>query len=229
MEQVRVTPSITTGQRFSEGRPFTHEGVVVHRVFRRASALSPRLVRSVPDGGTARAERWAVNVREYLHGAHIHRRTEGRLIWPLLRVRADHYGLVARMQEQRGLIGAGLAAVTRRLPGWERTEDRAAGEPLAAALDDEEDVVLPLVAERLTAAEWALDGERGLEQIPRPKRMLALGAVLEDATDQEAAFFLGRVPAVGRLLWRVVGRRQYAALRRERRGQLHQERSEQRS
>jgi hypothetical protein len=38
--------------------------------------------------------------------------------------------------------------------------------------------------------------------------LLALGAVPEDATPAERAAFLGKVPLVGRLLWRI-GQRQY--------------------
>jgi hypothetical protein len=36
-------------------RPYTHEMVLVHRVFRRESSLLPRLVRTVRAGDTARA------------------------------------------------------------------------------------------------------------------------------------------------------------------------------
>ncbi|MFF3851349.1 hypothetical protein ACFYX4_40200, partial [Streptomyces sp. NPDC002328] len=39
----------------AEQRPHTDEMVVVHRVFRRESALLPRLVRAVEDGDTGRA------------------------------------------------------------------------------------------------------------------------------------------------------------------------------
>nr|WP_236652338.1 hemerythrin domain-containing protein [Streptacidiphilus neutrinimicus] len=231
MEQARVTPSNTTGQTPVPGRPFTHEMVIVHRVFRRESALLPRLVRAVPEGDAARAGRLAAYVREYLDGLHVHHRTEDELIWPLLRARADRDDLVARMEEQHERIDAGLDAVTGRLPVWERAADRPARDSLADALDehraalldhlaDEEHLVLPLVEEHLTVAEWALVGRRGMEHIPRNKRMLALGAILEEATETEAAFFLGQVPAVGRLLWRAVGRRQYAARCRALRGAL---------
>ncbi|WP_236654358.1 hemerythrin domain-containing protein [Streptacidiphilus anmyonensis] len=226
-----MTPSTTTRQIPAEGRPFTQEMVVVHRVFRREAALLPRLVRAVPEGDTARAGLLAAYVREYLDGLHIHHRTEDELLWPLLRARVEQGDLVARMEEQHELIDASLAAVTRQLPLWERVADRTTGDPLAAALDDhhavllrhlddEERLLLPLVTDHLTVAEWSLVGKRGMEHIPKEKRLLALGAILEDATEPEAAFFLSQVPALGRLLWRVVGRRQYAAHCRELRGAL---------
>ena len=63
----------------------------------------------------------------------------------------------------------------------------------------------------------------GLETLPKNKVMLALGAVLEDATEQERTHFLGKVPLIGRLLWRAPGRRQYAAACRAVRAPLPEE------
>lgn len=206
-------------------RPHTHEMVVVHRVFRRESALLPRLVRAVPDGDTARAALVRGALGDYTMGLHHHHHAEDELIWPLLRARAARdEALVDRMTEQHEAIDRTLAAVSEWTPVWERSADRISGEELALALeahrtallvhlDEEETSLLPLVAEHLTVAEWDLVGERGLEGLPKNKRLLALGAILEEATPEESAFFLGKAPLVGRLLWRAVGRRQYAAYR----------------
>ena len=38
---------------------------------------------------------------------------------------------------------------------------------------------------------------------------LQLGAILEDATPEERRYFLSKAPAIGRVLWRLVGQRQY--------------------
>lgn len=203
-------------------RPHTHEMVVVHRVFRRESALLPRLVRAVPDGATARAAAVGTHLTEYLTGLHHHHTVEDETIWPLLRERAVGVELVARMEEQHARIDRGLEAVTDRASAWQRTAGSAAAEQLARALDDhravllehlddEEQLLLPLVASHLTVAEWDAVGRRGLETVPRDKLMLALGALLEDSTPQEQAYFLGRAPFIGRLLWKAVGRRRYAA------------------
>ncbi|MEU2422141.1 hemerythrin domain-containing protein [Streptomyces sp. NPDC007851] len=213
------------GVQATAGRPHTHEMVVVHRVFRRESALLPRLVRAVPDGDTARAAQVRGALADYTMGLHHHHHAEDELIWPLLRTRAARdEALVDRMTEQHEAIDRTLAAVAEWTPVWERSADRIAGEELALALeahrtallvhlDEEESSLLPLVAEHLTVAEWDLVGQRGLEGLPKNKRMLALGAILEEATPEEGAFFLGKAPLVGRLLWRAVGRRQYAAHR----------------
>ncbi|WP_225860344.1 hemerythrin domain-containing protein [Streptomyces triticiradicis] len=220
------------GVSSTAGRPHTHEMVVVHRVFRRESATLPRLVRAVPDGDTARAARVAGALRDYTMGLHHHHHAEDELIWPLLRDRAPlDEERVGRMQLQHEEIDRTLTAVAEWLPVWERSADRISGEELALALDahrtallahldEEERSVLPLVAEHLTVAEWDLVGERGMDGIPKNKRMLALGAILEEATPEERAYFLGRVPLIGRLLWRSLGRRQYVAHRRAMRAPL---------
>ncbi|MFF3429614.1 hemerythrin domain-containing protein [Streptomyces sp. NPDC002602] len=212
-------------------RPHTDEMVVVHRVFRRQSALLPRLVRAVPDGETGSATEIATHVAEHMTGPH-HHTVEDETIWPLLRERAADEEPVARMEEQHARIDRSLAAVTDRVPGWRRTADREAGEELAPAReehrsallehpDDEERLVLPLVADHPTVAEWDAVGRRGPETVPRNKLTLVLGALLEDATPQEPGCFLGRDPLVGRLVWKTTGRRRYAASCRVRRAPLN--------
>ncbi|MER5428428.1 hemerythrin domain-containing protein [Streptomyces sp. NPDC002588] len=227
-----MSPSSTTDERPPAERPYTHEMVVVHRVFRRESALLPRLVRAVPEGGAARAAQVAAHLREYVGGLHHHHALEDELVWPLLHARAARDDeLVSRMEEQHRRIDRTLEAVEEWTPAWERAADRIAGEELALALeahraallehlDDEERLVLPLVAGHLTVAEWDVVGTRGLERIPKNRLFIALGAILEEATPEERAYFLGRAPLAGRLLWAVVGRRQYAAACRAIRGPL---------
>jgi hemerythrin-like domain-containing protein len=201
--------------------PYTHEMVIIHRVFRREAAILPRLADGVRTGDTARAGRIADAVREYTGGLHHHHRLEDELIWPKLRRRARLYDeLIERMESQHRLLDGTLSVIADILPRW---EDGAAAHVRAALvealqdhicvltehLDDEEAQILPLIADHLTVAEWDEVGRRGLETVPKSKVMLALGAILEDATPEEQRHFLGKVPAPGRVLWQLVGRRQY--------------------
>ncbi|MFE0677109.1 hemerythrin domain-containing protein [Streptomyces sp. NPDC058867] len=227
-----MSASRITEPSASSQRPHTHEMVVVHRVFRRESALLPRLVRAVPDGDAERARFVAGHLRQYVAGLHHHHSLEDELLWPRLRDRAAHdEALVARMEEQHQRIDGTLSAAAQWLPEWERAADPIAGEELALALeahrvpllehlDAEEELLLPLVAEHVTVAEWDLLGRRGLEGIPRSQLLVALGAILEDATPEERQYFLSRTPLLGRLLWRTLGRRQYASACRALRGPL---------
>ncbi|MFD0524934.1 hemerythrin domain-containing protein [Paractinoplanes durhamensis] len=195
--------------------------VIIHRVFRREAALLPRLVDGVPTGDTVRAARIAAAVREYVGGLHHHHGLEDELIWPKLHQRARLYDeLIDRMAAQHARLDGTLKVIEAMLPRWEAAGADHVRAALVEALqdhvcvltehlDDEEAQVLPLIADHLTVDEWDEVGRRGLETIPKSKVMLALGAILEDADPDEQRYFLGKVPGPGRLLWQLVGRRQY--------------------
>ncbi|GAA0798571.1 hemerythrin domain-containing protein [Spirilliplanes yamanashiensis] len=213
-------------------RPDTHDMFVVHRVFRRESALLPRLVRAVRPGDTARARLVADHARGYALGLHHHHSAEDALVWPLLLARVDlEAELVLRMEEQHERVAGTLAAIDGLLTTWERTADPAVGAELAAAyeahraalvehLTDEEDHLLPLIEEHLTVAEWNRLGERFAVETPKDKLLLFLGALLEEADAQERAHMLGNLPAPARLVWAVYGRFRYARSTRRLRAPL---------
>ena len=214
-------------------RPHVHEMVVIHRLFRREAVLLPRIVRAVPAGDRVAVERTADATAEYIGGLHHHHAVEDELIWPLLAERAEATtDLREQMEKQHTAIDDSLTAVTAALTPWTATCTASDGEVLAAALDAhrlclvehldaEEEFALPQIADHLTVAEWDAVGDRGLERVPRDKLLLALGAILEDATAEEQAYFLSKAPLPGRIAWRLFGRRQYAARCRALRAPLH--------
>ncbi|MET7423105.1 hemerythrin domain-containing protein [Dactylosporangium sp. NPDC005555] len=203
-------------------RPWVQEMIVVHRVFRRESRLLPELVRGVRPGDVERARFLAGMVREYDKGLHSHHTTEDALLWPKLLARVDlDADLVLRMEQQHDVVAKGLHTVMGRLATWERDASASARDGLAEAmdehrrdllvhLDEEERSVLPLVSEHITVAEWAELGETGRSHTPKDKLLFMLGALLEEATPDETARFLSHLPVPARILWRTVGRRQYA-------------------
>ena len=203
-------------------RPDTHEMIVVHRIFRREASLLPQLVRAVPDGSTERAALIAQHFRDYQLGLHHHHTGEDELVWPLLLARVDlEAELVLRMEAQHDVITRSLADVNSALPAWEAAPSAATAEPVTAALSahlsalhehlaDEEDNILPLIAEHLTVAEWARLGQRFASETPKDKLLVFLGAILEEAGPAERAKIMGNLPVSARLAWRVIGRRQYA-------------------
>jgi hemerythrin-like domain-containing protein len=203
-------------------RPDTRDMYVVHRVFRRESALMPRLVRAVAPGDTDRARVVAGHFRDYALGLHHHHTAEDDLVWPLLLARVDlEAELVLRMEQQHEVVAASLATVEEALTGWERTADPAAGAVIAAALErhrealvehltDEEDHLLALIEQHLTVAEWDALGERFATNTPKDKLLFFLGALLEEATPRERAHLLGNLPLPARVVWRVYGRGAYA-------------------
>jgi hemerythrin-like domain-containing protein len=203
--------------------------VLIHRVFRREAAQLLRFVSATATGDVVRARRLGRWAREYIGGLHHHHATEDELIWPLLHERVTVYReLVDRMEMQHQALDATVSEIAGRLTAWEESAaeidrfllaDSIADHQrvLLEHLHDEEDLVMPLVEEHLDPAEWAKVGRAGLENLPKEKVFLALGAILEEATDEERAFFMAKVPVAGRLLWKLVGQRQYrrrmAALR----------------
>lgn len=211
-------------------RPWVQEMVVVHRVFRRESRLLPDLIRGVRPGDVERARVLAEMVREYDKGLHSHHTSEDALLWPKLLARVDlDADLVLRMEQQHEVVAEGLHVVTDRLAAWERDASAAARDALAEAmdqhrrdllvhLDEEERSVLPLVSEHITVAEWEELGEVARSHTPKEKLLFMLGALLEEATPDETAHFLATLPMPARLLWRTIGRRQYAKQMRKVRG-----------
>lgn len=201
--------------------PYTHEMVIIHRVFRREAALLLRFVTGVRTADVVRARRIADAFLAYEVGLHHHHALEDSLIWPKLRERARLYDeQITRMELQHGLLDDTLGRIGELLPAFVASPAGPSRDELAEALadhrgvltehlDDEEANTLPLIAEHLTVAEWDEVGRRGLDAIPKNKVMLALGAILEEATPEEQRYFMAKVPAPGRLLWRLVGRHQY--------------------
>ncbi|WP_228563721.1 hemerythrin domain-containing protein [Catenulispora rubra] len=216
----------------TSARPYADEMLIIHKVFRREVDLLPQIIRTVPDGDTARAAYVADAVQNYVGGLHSHHSLEDQLVWPLLHERAEtDDAVVTRMESQHKLIDGTLEVVVELLPDWRKDADPGVGLKIAEVLeehravlvehlDDEEAYVVPLIAEHLTVEEWDAVGERGLAETPKNRLLLVLGAILEDATPAERKHFLGKVPAVGRLMWAVVGRRQYARECRKLRGSL---------
>ena len=102
-------------------RPWVHEMVIIHRVFRRELTLLPRLVREVRNGDTERAATLAGALRLVLGGLHHHHTGEDIVLWPALLERAaPSTGLVETMQAQHEAVEHHMAQVEPLLVGWEQ-------------------------------------------------------------------------------------------------------------
>jgi hypothetical protein len=202
-------------------RPDTHEMFVIHRVFRRESALIPKLIQAAPDGDTARALVLADAFGDYQLGLHLHHTAEDELVWPLLLARVDlEADMVLRMEAQHEVIARTLDEAAQRMPAWRSAPSAATAAPLISALtehrtallehlNDEEEYILPLIAEHLTVAEWARLGERFAEEVPKSKMLFFLGMILEDADPAERQAMMANLPAPARFAWKAFGQRQF--------------------
>lgn len=211
-------------------RPDTHDMIVVHRVFRREVDLIPGLVRAVPDGDTARAGVLADAFSDYRPGMHLHHTGEDELLWPLLLARIDlETDLVLRMEAQHETVAATLEEAAQCIAAWRSAPSAVTAAPVIAALAahrtallehlrDEEEYILPLAVEHLTAAEWGRMGERFSAEVPKDKMLFFLGMILEDAEPAEREEMMVHLPVAARIAWKTFGQRQYRRQVRKIRG-----------
>jgi hemerythrin-like domain-containing protein len=195
--------------------------LTIHRIFRRQFAELQALVQEVPAGDAMRVGAVVDHLGFLIDGLHMHHTTEDDLIWPKLLDRAGlDAPLVERMEEQHRQIDASVAEVRAAMSAWRSELTQATSSALAdrigeflvvleGHLDEEEQVVVPLIDRHLTEAEWQEVGERGFEKFTPAQRWIATGQMVEVATPEEAAMMFGQLPPPVKVLWRLIGKRKY--------------------
>ncbi len=203
------------------GGPAAREMPIIHRIFRRQFGEVRALVQQAPADDAARVRAVADHLGFLLDGLHMHHTTEDDLIWPRLLDRAGlDAPLVERMQEQHQQIDASVAEVRAAVSAWRSHPTPATSSALAdrigeflvvleGHLDEEEQVVVPLIDRHLTEAEWQEVGQRGFEKFTPDQRWIATGQMLEVATSEETAMMFGQLPPPVKVLWHLVGKRKY--------------------
>jgi hemerythrin-like domain-containing protein len=201
----------------------TWEMPIIHRVFRREFGLLPKIIRAVQPGDLVRAKKVGNHARELLTALHHHHSIEDELLWPALNERVTfEKPLVERMEAQHASVGSLIYQAQVLIPKWSKTGDLLTGRDLAEVLEhlatelnahlaDEEEHILPVVEQHITADEWQRLGDRGMASIPRNRLLVQLGHILEDTNPEERARFLGKVPLPGRIAYRLIGERKFRA------------------
>lgn len=186
------------------------EMVVVHRVLRREFGALPAAVRSVRAGDQERVQTLSRHLRLMLTGLHLHHESEDIELWPLLQQRAPaREELTTRMQAQHEELARLVDETSELAASWERSPDDP--EPLAQALEalhaallihlgEEEVEMLPVVAEHISATEWAKLGEHARNNMRLKEAPLMFGALLEECDASERAMMLAGLPGPMRLL-----------------------------
>jgi hypothetical protein len=124
------------------------------------------------------------------------------------------------MRAQHAEVAGLLATVESVTPAWMASgtgADRdavvaavqAVFDALATHLGDEESDILPIAAVTLTQAEWGELGKRGRSEIPKDRMLIQLGTILESVAPEHRERFWKELPPPVRLLYRLVGKRQY--------------------
>jgi len=205
----------------STGGPAARDMPIIHRIFRRQFAEVRALVQEVPSAEGMRVHAVADHLGFLLDGLHMHHTTEDDLIWPKLLDRAGlDAPLVKRMEEQHQQIDAAVAEVRAAMSAWCSDPTPATSSALAdrlgeflvlleGHLDEEEQVVVPLIDSHLTEAEWQEVGQRGFEKLTPAQRWIATGQMVEVATPAEAAAMFNTLPPPVKVLWHLIGKRRY--------------------
>jgi hypothetical protein len=123
--------------------------------------------------------------------------------------------MTEQVEHEHLLIKTALEAASAACAAWRQRPSAQTGEALAAALDhlnavaqphldDEEQKVVPLAAMTLTQQEWDEMGKHGVAWIPRNKRGIAFGMILEPLDEADRAHMMRALPAPVRMLYPVL-------------------------
>jgi len=189
---------------------------IVHRLFRQAYDEAARLVRADPTPSPGRVTFLADHIDLVLGGLHSHHRDEDELLYPKLIKRVPEQApMTEQVEHEHQVIATALDAASAACATWRQRPSAETGEALAAALDhlnevvqphldDEEQKVVPLAAVTLTQQEWDAMGKRGMSSVPRNKRAIAAGMMLEPLDAADRAYMMKHVPAPLRMLFPVM-------------------------
>jgi hypothetical protein len=195
---------------------------ILHNAFLWAYQEAPGLVRGVSDGDTARSEfvgQWLAGLDATLHS---HHESEDEFLWAKLEQRAPACALhVGQMRAHHAQVAAVIEEASPLLAQWRSTADPAVGEQLAAAYERMLEVlkvhlrrevveVVPVAERVVSAKEWQAMGDHSGDSIPMSRLLPHLGMLLASSTPAEREQFYADLPLALRVLWRLMGKRQYA-------------------
>lgn len=191
-----------------DGRHFDRrEMEMVHTMFRREFGHLPRLIREATNA--ERAGIIAGHVALISGALHHHHCTEDHLVWPLLKNRVGnslgkHLQL---MESQHAELAIRLGQLSVGIRKWS-THDAALNRPgpdasrLAILLDEhlatEEKLVVPVMEQHITAAEWDAMVCAGTAAVDPAMLPLAFGMLMYEGDFDVVEHALGNFPAAAR-------------------------------
>jgi hemerythrin-like domain-containing protein len=198
----------------SETQPIdVRDMAIVHRTFREGYAEAARLVRAAPSPPSTRVTFLADHIDFVVGMLHTHHEGEDELLYPKLIERVpDQASMTEEIEHEHELIRKALDEASAACASWRRQPSTETGAGLAAALDelnsvaqrhldDEERNIVPLAAVTVTQQEWDALGDHAVAQMPRDKKAIAFGMLLEPLDDADRAHMKRVLPAPVRLLY----------------------------
>ncbi len=213
-----TSPPVPAGPALCNGTDMR----IVHNAFLWGYEQAPGLIRSTPAGDTDRAGfigQWVGDLDATLH---VHHHSEDELLWERLEQRAPACALhVAQMRAHHAKVAELLDAISPVRAEWRATGDAAQGETLARAYEDllavlrvhlrrEVVEIVPVAEKVLTQKEWDQLAEHSMGVIPKSRLLPQLGMLLANASPADRAEFVRAIPTPIRILYKTVGRRQFA-------------------
>ena len=198
----------------AEGDPIdVRDMAIVHRTFERLYAESAGIVRGRPAPPPDRAAFLADHIEFGVMMLHHHHENEDELLYPKLIERVPEQApMTEEVEHEHQLVKTALDEASEACAAWRKRPSAETGEALAAALDqlnvvaqrhldDEEQKIVPLAAVTLTQQEWDAVGKHGVAQIPRNKRGIAFGMILDPLDEADRAYMKGFLPPPVRMLY----------------------------
>ena len=213
-----TAPPVPDGPKLCNGDDMR----ILHNAFLWGYEVAPELVRGIPPGDVVRSEyvgQWLADLDATLH---THHESEDEFLWSKLEERAPACALhVGQMRAHHAQVAALLDEAAPLLARWRATAEPALGEQLADAyermlavlkVDLRREVVevVPVAERVITDEEWTTMGEHSANAIPKSRLLPQLGMLLANSTPADRKQFYAGLPVCVKVLWRLVGRRQYA-------------------
>jgi hypothetical protein len=209
----------------SSGSSDTREMLAVHDAFRTELGALPAMVTAVPDGDAEGAAVIGGHVLLMTAMLHAHHDGEDLLMWPILQERVPgRLALIEAMEGQHHRIASLIEGAQEQAGVWLGSASALDGVRLSATLAElgtlttehlriEEDEVLPIVADTMSADELAAMAEHSRGGLSSEQLPIALGLILDDTTPERQQVLLGALPPEARSGFEQFGRPAYADYR----------------
>ena len=200
---------------------------MIHGFYRKLYRDAVPMIQSVKAGDAKHRTAVAAHLDEITDSLHNHHRSEDLLLWDTLSARAPSCAIhVEQMKAQHTEVGSLLDQAETLIPRWREsgapTDADALVEAIEAVRDkllvhlgNEEEQILPVASVAMRQREWDLIGKHARSAIPGNRRLMNLGYILDSMTPEAGAVWIrANLPAPIRLIYRLVGKRQFEAEQR---------------
>lgn len=185
----------------------------LHRIFREAFSLAPRLVGEAPDGDASRAALVGSYYFNVLRLLQVHHEGEDELIWPKLYERCpEKTAMVEEVAGQHHDVVPLVDISSKQAMQWSATADAEDARELLGTLgnletvlvrhlDQEEELVLPLCSQYIGQAEWGELPSHGMRSFDGDKPWLVMGLVREQLSPAQRSGMEGAFPPPVKEMW----------------------------